>query len=59
MHEETLKHTFLSGIKSSDMQAAKKAALAQSSQWLLEEVITYIQQCYLQDKSLASVPKEN
>ena len=42
MHEEALKLTILLGIKSSDMQAAKKAAQTQSSQWSLEEVITYL-----------------
>jgi hypothetical protein len=52
MTEDAYKQQFLTGITASDMQAARKTALAHSAQWSLETIINFMRMSYLQDKAI-------
>jgi hypothetical protein len=52
MTEDAYKQQFLTGITASDMQAARKTALAHSAQWSFETIINFMRMSYLQDKAI-------
>jgi hypothetical protein len=52
MTEDAYKQQFLTGITSSDMQAARKTALAHASTWTLDAIMNFIRMSYLQDMAV-------